>query len=93
MVAALVRSSTWATRPPVPAASTVESDRGAVLASRSARFPGPLAAPGVRVSTHRALHVSCPLVSCLGLPGSGSMGSGCCVRGSGSGSLRRWMRR
>jgi len=38
----------------------VESDRGAVLALRPARFPGPLAAPDVRVSAHRALRVSCP---------------------------------
>ncbi len=28
-------------------------------------FPGPPAAPGVRVSTHRALHVPYPLVSDL----------------------------
>jgi hypothetical protein len=41
-----------------------ESGRGAVSALRLARFPGPLAAPGVRLSPHRALHVSCPL-SCL----------------------------
>jgi hypothetical protein len=41
--------------------ATVESGRGAVLALRSARFPGPLTAPGVRVSTHRALHVSSPV--------------------------------
>ena len=41
-----------------------ESGRGAVSALRLARFPGPLAAPGVRLSPHRALHVSYPL-SCL----------------------------
>jgi hypothetical protein len=70
----------------------VGSDRGAVLVLRSVRFPGPPAAPGVRVSTHRALHVSFPLVSC-GWWLSGSRGSGWCCRGSGSGSLRRWMRR
>lgn len=36
-------------------------------------FPGLSAAPGVRVSTHRALHMPCPLVSRLGrLPVSGS---------------------
>jgi len=37
----------------------VESVRGAVPVLPRARFPGPLAAPGVRVSTHRALHGSC----------------------------------
>jgi hypothetical protein len=37
----------------------VESVRGAVPVLLRARFPGPLAAPGVRVSTHRALHGSC----------------------------------
>jgi hypothetical protein len=36
----------------------VESVRGAVPVLPRARFPGPLAAPGVRVSTHRALHGS-----------------------------------
>jgi hypothetical protein len=34
----------------------VESARGAVAALLPLRFPGPLAEPGVRVSTHRALH-------------------------------------
>jgi len=33
-----------------------ESTRGAVSALLPIRFPGPLAEPGVRVSTHRALH-------------------------------------
>lgn len=42
----------------------VESGRGAVLTLRSTRFPDPLAAPGVRLSPHRALHVSYPLVNC-----------------------------
>jgi hypothetical protein len=39
--------------------AAVESVRGAVPVLPRARFPGPLAAPGVRVSTHRALHGSC----------------------------------
>lgn len=37
----------------------VESARGAVSAFLPVRFPGPLAEPGVRVSTHRALHRFC----------------------------------
>jgi hypothetical protein len=37
----------------------VESVRGAVAALLLLRFPGPLAEPGVRVSTHRALHDGC----------------------------------
>jgi hypothetical protein len=41
------------------ASPAVESVRGAVPVLPRARFPGPLAAPGVRVSTHRALHGSC----------------------------------
>jgi hypothetical protein len=36
----------------------VESGRSAVLVLRPARFPDPLTAPGVRLSPHRALHVS-----------------------------------
>jgi hypothetical protein len=52
--------------------------------------PGPPAAPAVRVSTQRALHVSCPPVSLM-LPGS--RGWVWCCRGSGSGSPRRWTRR
>jgi cell division protein FtsB len=40
-----------------------KSDRGAVLALRPTRFPSPLAEPGVRLSPHRALHVSYPSVS------------------------------
>ena len=43
-------------------------------------------APGVRLSPHRALHVSWPLVNCWLLPVGGSTGSGLCCRGSGSGS-------
>jgi hypothetical protein len=47
----------------------------------------PPAAPGVRLSPHRALHVSCPDVSSLvRLTVSGSTGSVCCHRGSGSAS-------
>jgi hypothetical protein len=65
----------------------VGSDRGALSGLLPVGFPGPPAAPGVRVSTHRALHVSCPLVNRQGwrLPVSVSMGSGSCFRGSGSG--------
>jgi hypothetical protein len=36
--------------------AVVESARGAVSALLPVRFLGPLAEPGVRVSTHRALH-------------------------------------
>ena len=47
----------------------------------------PPAAPGVRLSSHRALHASCPVVSRLVRPAvPGSTGSGCCRRDSGSGS-------
>jgi hypothetical protein len=37
----------------------VKSARGAVPVFRPARFPGPLPAPGVPVSGHRALHKPC----------------------------------
>jgi hypothetical protein len=37
----------------------VESARGAVSALLPVRFPVPLAEPGVRLSTHRALHGLC----------------------------------
>ncbi len=40
--------------------AVVESARGAVSALLPLRFPGPLAEPGVRVSTHRALHDRMP---------------------------------
>ena len=40
---------------------TVGSDRGALPGLLLVGFPGPPAAPGVRLSSHRALHVSCPL--------------------------------
>jgi hypothetical protein len=36
--------------------AVVESARGAVSTLLPVRFLGPLAEPGVRVSTHRALH-------------------------------------
>ena len=63
----------------------VGSDRGARPGLLPVGFPGPPAAPDVHVSAHRALHVSCPLVSRASrLPVSGSMGSRWCCRGSGS---------
>lgn len=86
-------------RPYRPATETshhdwlVGSATGAVPRLLPVRFPWPPAEPGVRVSTHRALHVSCPLVSRSGLPVSGSTGCGCRDRGSGNGSPRRWPRR
>lgn len=75
---------------PVGAADRVEglgaevgSDRGAVPAFPSVRFPGPPSEPGVRLSTHRALHKPMlwvrPLLACArpmawrsSCPGSGS---------------------
>ena len=64
----------------------VGSDRGALPGSLLVGFPGPPAAPGVRLSPHRALHVSCQWVSrWRRLLGPVSMGSGSCCRGSGSG--------
>ena len=77
----------WSTR------GLVGSATGAVPGLLLVRFPWPPAEPGVRLSTHRALRVSCSLVSPRGLPVSGSTGSRCCDRGSGNGSLRRWRRR
>ena len=76
--------------------------RGALLAFSCRRLGGiagavsmlpasvsrdPPAAPGVRLSSHRALHASCPVVSRLARPTvPGSTGSGCCRRDSGNGS-------
>ena len=73
----------------------VGSDRGALPGLLPVGFPGPPAAPGVRITPHRALHVSCPLVSCRWrrLPVLGSTGPGCCYRDGGSESPRRWTRR
>ena len=48
------------TRGQLPSAG---SDQSAVPGLLPVRFSGPPAAPGVRFSAHRALHVSCPLVS------------------------------
>ena len=44
---------------PQPGAGVVESARSAVPVLPSVCFCGPLAEPGVRVSTHRALHGLC----------------------------------
>jgi len=69
----------------------VGSGTGAVPGLPRVRFPYPPAEPDVRVSTHPALHVSCPLLNrCWRWR---SRGSGCSRRGSGSGSRRRWRRR
>jgi hypothetical protein len=69
----------------------VGSDTGAVPGLPWVRFPCPPAEPDVRVSTHPALHVSFPLLSRWWR--RGSRGSVCSLRGSGSGSRRRWRRR
>jgi HAMP domain-containing protein len=64
---------------------SVGSNQGAVLAFQPARFPGPPSEPGVRVSTHRALHQfmplhrSWPVALCL------PMAMGCAAPGSGIG--------
>ena len=63
------------------------SDRGALSGLLPVDFPGPPAAPAVRLSPQRALHVSYQLVSrWRRLPGPMSTGSGSCCRDSGSGS-------
>lgn len=51
----------------------VESVWGAVPGFRPVRFPRPLSEPGVRITPHRALHVTMPSVGCLsgGCPGGG----------------------
>ena len=70
---------------------TVGSDTGAVPGLPRVRFPCPPAEPDVRLSPHPALHVSFPLLSRSRR--LGSRGSVCSLRGSGSGSPRRWRRR
>ena len=53
------------------------------------RFPCPPAEPDMRVATHPALHVSCPLLNrCWRWASRGRQG--CSHRGSGSGSWRPW---
>lgn len=68
---------------------SVGSGQGAVLVLRSVRFPDPPAEPGVHVSMHRALRVSCPGVNRLQrrLPVVVSTASESWFRDSGSGSL------
>jgi hypothetical protein len=65
--AARPRTTTWGTWPPNASPPFVGSGRGAVLAFRPARFLGPPSEPGMRLSTHPALHTlmppSCVLVS------------------------------
>jgi len=65
----------------------VRSDRGALPGLLRVGFPGPPAAPGVRLSPHRALHVPAGWFSrWQRLPVRGPMGWVSCCRGSGSGS-------
>ncbi len=52
--------------------------------SGTARFPSPPSEPGVRVSTHRALHGLMPVSASIMLRSS-PMVSGCSQRGSGNG--------
>jgi hypothetical protein len=74
--ALLILASGVDTNPAASATVWVGSDRSALSVFPLVGFCGPPAEPGVRLSTHRALHVSWPLVSrLLRLPVSGSMGS------------------
>ena len=68
---------------------TVKSARGAVPASRPARFPGPLPEPGMRVAPHPALHESQRTIHPIRPCPSTARESGC----HGSGSAQRAPRR
>jgi hypothetical protein len=48
-------------QPAIGPGQPVGSDRGALPGLLLVGFPGPPAAPGLRLPPHRALHVSCPL--------------------------------
>ena len=75
-----------------PAGPPVGSGCGALSRLPVVGFHSPPAEPGVRFSSHRALHVS-RVVSRYRLPVWESTGSESGSRGSGTGSRRRWLRR